>query len=150
MLILKVSRCGMIYLEPKGLGWKCLLESWLNTLPSTLHGFNRNYIRILFNRFMSPLLWLVELSGKVKVSEWMWSYETTQGQWVKDIHKICFQQMYVTSRSNLVWSCMNLFDTFMDDFYDEKYMETLSDLDIRAQLEVKLINICTTLWKYLL
>ncbi|XP_052747260.1 dynein axonemal heavy chain 7 [Bicyclus anynana] len=105
-----VSRCGMIYMEPKGLGWKCLMESWLNTLPSTLHGFNRNYIRNLFCRFMSPLLWLVELSGKVK-------------------------QMYVTSRSNLVNACMMLFDTFMDDYYEEKYIESLSDLDIRAQLE---------------
>ncbi|XP_037866676.1 dynein axonemal heavy chain 7 isoform X1 [Bombyx mori] len=105
-----VSRCGMIYLEPKGLGWKCLLESWLNTLPPTLHKVNKNLIRNLFNRFMSPLLWLIEYSGKAK-------------------------QMYVTSRSNLVVACMNLFDTFMDDFYDEKYVEQISDLDIRAQLE---------------
>lgn len=44
--------------------------------------------------------------------------------------------MYVTSRSNLVVSCMNVYDTFMDDFYDEKYVEQISDLDIRAQLEV--------------
>lgn len=33
-------------------------------------------------------------------------------------------------------SVMNLFDTFMDDFYDEKYMQGISDLDERAQLEV--------------
>lgn len=45
--------------------------------------------------------------------------------------------MYVTSRTNLVQACMYLFDCFMDDFYDEKYLETISDLDIRAQLEVK-------------
>jgi hypothetical protein len=31
---------------------------------------------------------------------------------------------------------MNLFDTFMDDFYNEKYMQGISDLDQRAQLEV--------------
>ncbi|KAJ8726572.1 hypothetical protein PYW07_001270 [Mythimna separata] len=105
-----VSRCGMIYLEPKGLGWKALLESWLNLLPPSLHVVNRNLIRGLFYRFMSPLLWLVELSGQVR-------------------------QMYVTSRSNIVQSCMNLFDCFMDDFYDEKYLEQISDLDVRAQLE---------------
>ncbi|XP_045510942.1 dynein axonemal heavy chain 7 [Colias croceus] len=105
-----VSRCGMIYMEPKGLGWKCLLESWLNTLPRALHGFSRNVVRALFTRFLSPLLWLVEYSGLVK-------------------------QMYVTSRSNLVVACMNLFDTFMDDFNDDKYMEQISDLDVRAQLE---------------
>lgn len=44
--------------------------------------------------------------------------------------------MYITSRTNLVVACMNLFDSFMDDFYDEKFMEQISDLDIRAQLEV--------------
>ncbi|KAH9642760.1 hypothetical protein HF086_010413, partial [Spodoptera exigua] len=44
-------------------------------------------------------------------------------------------QMYITSRTNLVQACMNLFDCFMDDFYDEKYLEQISDLDIRAQLE---------------
>ncbi|XP_026726846.1 dynein heavy chain 7, axonemal [Trichoplusia ni] len=105
-----VSRCGMIYLEPKGLGWKALLESWLNKLPPTLHTVNRNLIRNLFNRFLSPLLWLVEYSGRAK-------------------------QMYITSRSNIVVACMHLFDCFMDDFYDEKYLEQISDLDIRAQLE---------------
>lgn len=46
--------------------------------------------------------------------------------------------MYITSRSNIVIACMSLFDTFMDDFYDEKYVESLSDLDIRAQLEVSI------------
>lgn len=51
-------------------------------------------------------------------------------------YRLNFQQMYVTSRSNLVNACMMLFDTFMDDFLDEKYVEGLSDLDIRAQLEV--------------
>uniref|UniRef100_A0A2A4JQR8 Dynein axonemal heavy chain 7 n=1 Tax=Heliothis virescens TaxID=7102 RepID=A0A2A4JQR8_HELVI len=105
-----VSRCGMIYMEPKGLGWKALMESWLNKLPPTLHTVNRNLIRNLFNRFMSPLLWLVEYSGLVK-------------------------QMYITSRTNMVQATMHLFDCFMDDFYDEKYLEQISDLDIRAQLE---------------
>lgn len=47
-----------------------------------------------------------------------------------------FQQMYVTSRSNILAACMKLFDCFMHDFHDEKYVESLSDLDIRAQLEV--------------
>jgi hypothetical protein len=31
---------------------------------------------------------------------------------------------------------MNLFDTFMDDFCDEKNVQKMSDLDQRAQLEV--------------
>lgn len=44
--------------------------------------------------------------------------------------------MYKTSDSNLVWATMNLFDTFTDDFSDEKYMKTHEEMDIRAQIEV--------------
>jgi hypothetical protein len=36
---------------------------------------------------------------------------------------------------------MRLYDTFMDDFLDEKYVEAISDLDIRAQLEVCSLSI---------
>lgn len=40
--------------------------------------------------------------------------------------------------ANLTRSVMYLFDCFFDDFRDEKYMATLSDLDVRAQVEVRL------------
>lgn len=45
--------------------------------------------------------------------------------------------MYKTSDSNLVWAAMNLFDTFTDDFKDEKYISSHEDIDIRVQIEVK-------------
>lgn len=45
-------------------------------------------------------------------------------------------------------SVMNLFDTFMDDFYDGKYMEGISDLDERAQLEVSTHFFLTAVFIY--
>jgi hypothetical protein len=44
--------------------------------------------------------------------------------------------MFPTQDSNLIRSLLNLFDTFLDDFNDEKYYETHPSLDIRSQLEV--------------
>lgn len=38
--------------------------------------------------------------------------------------------------TNLVKSVMHLFDAFCDDFNNEKYMKTVSDLELRAQAEV--------------
>lgn len=38
--------------------------------------------------------------------------------------------------ANLVRSVMYLFDCFLDDFYEEKYVQAMSDLDMRAQVEV--------------
>ncbi|XP_033607299.1 dynein heavy chain 7, axonemal isoform X2 [Cryptotermes secundus] len=104
-----VSRCGMIYMEPATLGWEPLLESWINTLPPTLHDQNKINLRHMFLRFSYPLLHLIRKGG--------------------------VKELTPSSDSNLMRSVMNLFDTFMDDFYDEKYMQGISDLDERAQLE---------------
>ena len=38
--------------------------------------------------------------------------------------------------ANIVRSVTYLFDCFLDDYHDEKYLQTLSDLDMRAQMEV--------------
>ncbi|XP_050309816.1 dynein axonemal heavy chain 7 [Anthonomus grandis grandis] len=112
-----VSRCGMIYMEPKSLGWKPLLSSWLNTLPAFINNdFYKSMIFNLFVRFCKPLIWLLRKGG------------------VKEIA--------ITSDHNLVKATMNLFDCFMDDFLDEKYREQVSDLDVRAQIEGSFFFAC--------
>ncbi|KAL1123751.1 hypothetical protein AAG570_001524 [Ranatra chinensis] len=104
-----VSRCGMIYMEPVSLGWECLVTSWLNTLPPLLHNQNKIVIKALFLRFLPTLFHL--------------------------IRRCHIKEIFPASDSNMVKAVINLYDTFMDDFLDEKYVEGLSDLDIRAQLE---------------
>lgn len=42
--------------------------------------------------------------------------------------------------SNLVRSVMYLMDCFLEDFHDEKYLEGISDMDLRAQTEVRFIT----------
>ncbi|XP_053982409.1 dynein axonemal heavy chain 7 [Hylaeus volcanicus] len=104
-----VSRCGMIYMEPVSLGWTPLLTSWLNTLPDTFTDHIKQHLDSMYARFCPPLLHLVRRAG------------------IKDL--------ITMPDANLVRSVMYLFDCFLDDFHDEKYLQTLSDLDMRAQVE---------------
>lgn len=101
----------MIYMEPVSLGWEPILTSWLNTLPPSINDeFHKSMLFGLFTRFCRPIIWLLQKGGGVK-------------------------EMAVTSPANLVRATMNLYDCFMDDFHDEKYMAQISDLDVRAQME---------------
>lgn len=36
-----VSRCGMVYVEPDSLGWRCLIESYLRTMPDCIRAEQR-------------------------------------------------------------------------------------------------------------
>ena len=60
-----VSRCGMIYLEPSSLGWRPVLQSWINTLPEMLRGDNEKVITGLFEWVCPPLLYFVRKNCKV-------------------------------------------------------------------------------------
>ncbi|EZA62718.1 Dynein heavy chain 7, axonemal [Ooceraea biroi] len=104
-----VSRCGMIYMEPASLGWTPLLISWLNTLPTTFSEHIKNHLKDMYLRFCPPLLHLIRRCGA--------------------------KEIITMPDANLTRSVMHLFDCFLDDFYDDKYVNALSDLDIRAQVE---------------
>lgn len=60
---IKVSRCGMIYMEPTSLGWEPLLTSWKNTLPSTIRDYDKKIITDMFMRFCPLLLWFIRKGG---------------------------------------------------------------------------------------
>ncbi|XP_065670290.1 dynein axonemal heavy chain 12 isoform X3 [Hydra vulgaris] len=66
-----VSRCGMVYFEPSSLGWKPLLESWINTIPNILRVDQDKYIKALFSWAVPPLLYFLRKNCKefVKTSD---------------------------------------------------------------------------------
>ncbi|XP_077275021.1 dynein heavy chain at 36C [Temnothorax americanus] len=104
-----VSRCGMIYMEPVSLGWTPLLTSWLNTLPPSFTEEIRSHLKGMYLRFCPPLLHLIRRCGA--------------------------KEMITMPDANLTRSVMYLYDCFLDDFRDEKYVSALFDLDMRAQVE---------------
>lgn len=54
-----VSRCGMIYMEPSSLGWRPLVQSWLNALPPAFGEAHRMQLMSMFERFVDPCLMLL-------------------------------------------------------------------------------------------
>ncbi|XP_032678001.1 dynein heavy chain 7, axonemal-like [Odontomachus brunneus] len=104
-----VSRCGMIYMEPASLGWTPLLYSWLNTLPAALNENIKRDLKEMYLRFCPALLHLIRRCGA--------------------------KEIITMPDANLTRSVMYLYDCFLDDYHDEKYVSALSDLNMRAQVE---------------
>ena len=63
-----VSRCGMIYVEPSAMGWRCLLISWLEALPPTLVGIFDDQIKKLAEWILPPTLYAVTKNLKMIVT----------------------------------------------------------------------------------
>lgn len=61
-----VSRCGMVYVEPEALGWQCLMDSYMNTLPDYVSDSDEltNVIKGMTAAFMHDMLEFVRKNTK--------------------------------------------------------------------------------------
>ncbi|KAJ3039074.1 Dynein heavy chain 7, axonemal [Rhizophlyctis rosea] len=82
-----VSRCGMVYLEPERLGWRPLVQSWLEGVEY-LSDERKKYIQGLFESLVPPTLHFARRECK---------------------------ELSPTTDIGLVNSCINLFDSMLDD-----------------------------------
>lgn len=119
-------------MNAESLGWEPIFYSWVNTLPAAIQDVNKQEITSLVLRFCPILLWFIR-NGDAVVSFLIKCM-------IFDPYSViridfCHKEMLQTFNSNLIISLLNIFDCFLDEYNDDKYITTLSELDIRAQLE---------------
>ncbi|GIL46228.1 hypothetical protein Vafri_3260 [Volvox africanus] len=54
-----VSRCGMVYMQPSLLGWRPVVQSWMNTLPAVVTQEIKEHLNNLLEWLIPPCLRLV-------------------------------------------------------------------------------------------
>lgn len=128
----------MIYMEPASLGWTPLLYSWLNTLPAALNENIKGDLKEMYLRFCPALLHLIRRCGaKVSTIRWLLGRTFLVSADSRGFSRPSrLQEIITMPDANLTRSVMYLYDCFLDDYYDEKYVSALSDLNMKAQVEV--------------
>ncbi|GLC77190.1 hypothetical protein PLESTF_001896200 [Pleodorina starrii] len=54
-----VSRCGMVYMQPSLLGWRPVVQSWMNALPPVVPQDLKDHLNMLLEWLLPPCLRLV-------------------------------------------------------------------------------------------
>ncbi|XP_026815944.1 dynein heavy chain 7, axonemal-like [Rhopalosiphum maidis] len=104
-----VSRCGMIYMEPVSLGWECLVTSWINQLSPYLPSKHKEALHKHILRFTRSILFM--------------------------LRRCNINEVFPTSDLNLVRSLTNMCDTYLKPYYEEEHLKTISEVDMRSQIE---------------
>ncbi|KAK3272243.1 hypothetical protein CYMTET_19451 [Cymbomonas tetramitiformis] len=108
-----VSRCGMVYLEPHQLGWKPLLESWLNEFPEgTLDGEQKVSIRNI-------VCWIAPLMLRFL--------------------RIQVKEAAPTQDANILLTLMRVFTCLTDEFYDEDKFMMVEAKTVKTWTEALLV-----------
>ncbi|KAI9333781.1 dynein heavy chain and region D6 of dynein motor-domain-containing protein [Zopfochytrium polystomum] len=106
-----VSRCGMVYLEPERMGWRPLVQSWLETLEF-LH--------------LDQIRFLLQL------------FETLVGPSLQFIRREC-KELSPTSDIGLVCSLIRLLDSTIGDFRIRNPDQNLADTTARLKIECRFV-----------
>jgi dynein heavy chain len=54
-----VSRVGVVFMEPKNMGWRWMINSWIDTLPEHIIETQAEQIRSLFDAHFDSLCWVL-------------------------------------------------------------------------------------------
>ncbi|KAJ3276290.1 Dynein heavy chain 3, axonemal [Terramyces sp. JEL0728] len=96
-----VSRCGMIYMEPDAIGWRPMMECWINTLNPSFKPEQKVLLVQLFDWVVPPTLDFVALFSR---------------------------EVVPTSSINMVVSLMNLFVCMTDEFVQNSIQEVPANI----------------------
>lgn len=110
-----VSRCGMIYLEPSGLGLKALFKSWIYYLPPSFH-FRKTTIPFLEQMFDKYILELAEFV-RYFIKE---PVKTTDNAIVQNIFKIldCFYiPFWDTEVTKVIAEDIEAFEEYSEELF---------------------------------
>jgi len=84
-----VSRCGMIYLEPRVLGWRPIVESWVNGEIAEPLRMYKNDILALFDFLVPQCLGKISLESNKKTTNRLFYFRScsTRNQRIKSIRR---------------------------------------------------------------
>jgi dynein heavy chain len=98
-----VSRCGMVYMEPKSMGWRVLLDSWINTLPEHFTADIKQFIFSLIDWTVDHLL---------------------------DFMRLNVDEISPTQDQNLVLSLFKIYKSLLKDLAKKEFYDTYTDAKI--------------------
>ncbi|KAI8807084.1 dynein heavy chain and region D6 of dynein motor-domain-containing protein [Cladochytrium replicatum] len=106
-----VSRCGMVYLEPERLGWKPIVQSWIESIDY----FDNETLKLLYDLFLMFI-----------------------GPSIQFNRREC-KELSPTTDIGMVSSLIKLLDSLFDKFKNNSSSQNASDSAIMTKIECKFL-----------